>query len=198
MSDMNNIYVIRKENPNQLFDKVGPMAGWYDLAGFDDSLSLDLDDPDGKKEFEHRCHKRFQLREDAFALIRPISAGPPNIQGKSMGSIACAVFNARPVRLRRIDNISMGGLMFQHVAGKKQLNKVFVLDILLADYGFYLANLPFKIKADVVLPEDIPGSTFEMRQVRLRFRNLSANQQTNLKDFILNHGVEIGEIGRKI
>ena len=34
---------------------------------------------------------------------------------------------------------------------------------------FYHANMAFKIKADVVLPDDIPGSSFEMRQVRLQY-----------------------------
>ena len=115
-----------------------------------------------------------------------------------MGCIACAVFNARPARLGKINNISMGGLMFQHVAGKNELNKAFVLDILLADCGFYLANMPFIIKADAMLPKDIPGSSFEMRQVRLQFQKLNANQQARLNEFILNHGAKIDKIGTKI
>ncbi len=195
---MNNLYVISKANLFQLVDDVEPIEEGCDLTGIDDSLSLDLDDPDGMKRVEHRYHKRFQLKEDAFALIRSISAGQLNIQGKSMGCIACAVFNAKPARLGKIDNISMGGLMFQHVAGKTQLNNAFVLDILLAHCRFYLANMPFKINADVVLPDDIPGSSFAIRQVRLQFQNLSANQQARLNEFILIHGTEIGEIGVKV
>ena len=195
---MNNLYVISKANLFQLVDDVEPIEDGCDLTGIDDSLSLDLDDPDGMKRVEHRYHKRFQLKEDAFALIRSISAGPLNIQGKSMGCIACAVFNAKPARLGKIDNISMGGLMFQHVAGKTQLNNAFVLDILLADRRFYLANMPFKIKADVVLPNDFPGSSFAIGQVRLQFQNLSGNQQARLNEFILNHGTEIGEISVKV
>jgi hypothetical protein len=195
---MDNLHVISKANLFQLVDDVEPIEDGYDLTGIDDSLLLDLDDPDWMKRVEHRYHKRFQLKEDAFALIRSISAGPLNIQGKSMGCIACAVFNAKPARLGKIDNISMGGLMFQHVAGKTQLNNAFVLDILVADCRFYLANMPFKIKADVVLPDDIPGSSFAVRQVRLQFQNLSANQQARLNEFILKHGTEIGEIGVKV
>ena len=67
-------------------------------------------------------------------------------------------------------------------------------DILLAGCRFYLASLQFEIKADVVISDDIPGSSFEMRRVRLQFKNLSANQQARLNDFILNHGTEIGAI----
>jgi hypothetical protein len=92
----------------------------------------------------------------------------------------------------------MGGLMFQHIAGNSQLNEAFVLDILMADCRFYLANIPFKVKDDVVLLDDIPGSSFEMRQVRLEFYNLSAYQQARLNKFILNHRTEINEISNKV
>jgi hypothetical protein len=194
---MNNLYVISKGEPYQLVDDVEQIDGGYYLTGFDNSLSLDSDEPGVKKRVERRCHKRFHLREDAFALIRSISAEPLNIRGKSMGCIACAVFNARPARIGKIDNISMGGLMFQHVAGKPQLNRTFVLEILSADCRFHLANMPFEIKSDVGLPDDIPGSSIEMRQVRLQFQNLSANQQARLNEFLLNHGSEMGGIGVK-
>jgi hypothetical protein len=188
---MNNLYVISKGDPIQLVGEVAPINDRSDPGGINDPLSLDLD---GNKGGEHRYHQRFQLNDDAFALIRPTSTGPLKIRRKSMGCIACAVFNARPARLGKIDNISMGGLMFQHIAGSSQMNEAVVLDILLADCRFYLADIRFKIKADVVLPDDIPGSTFEMRQVRLEFHNLSAHQQARLNKFILNHGTDIVEI----
>jgi len=107
---MNNLYVISKKDPIQPADEVG-----RDLRRIDGSLSLNLDDSDEKKRAEHRNHKRFQLNEDAFALIRPVTAGPLKIYGKSMDCVACAVFDARPAKLGKIDNISMGGLMFHHV-----------------------------------------------------------------------------------
>ena len=195
---MDNLYITSKEDTSQQVVDSGPIEDGLDLMGIDASLPQVLDDSDRIKRVEHRYHKRFQLKQDAFALIRSISAGPLNIQGKSMGCIGSAVFNANPARLGRIVNISMGGLMFQHVAGKTQLNKTFVLDILLADCRFYLANIPFKIKADVVLPEDIPGSTFEMRQVRIQFQNLGIKQQARLAEFLFNHGREIAEIGLEL
>ena len=190
VNDMNNLYVIRKEDPIQLVDEAGPIEDAYDLTGIDDPLPLDFDDSDRKKRIEYRYHKRSQLNKDAFALIRPIPAGPLKIHGKSMGCIACAVFNAKPAKLGKIDNISMGGLMFHHVDSKAQLNQALVLDILLADCGFYLANMPFKTITDVVIPEDVPGDSIEMRQVRLQFQKLNAIQQARLKYFIMNHGAE--------
>lgn len=198
MSDMDDLYIPSKADTFQQVVDSGPIEDGLDLTEIDASLPLVLDDLDRLKRVEHRFHKRFQLKEDAFALIRTSPAEPLNIQGKSMGCIACAVFDARPTRLGKIEDISMGGLMFKHIAGKKNLNKTFVLDILLADCRFYLANIPFGIKADFVLPEDIPGSTFEMRQVRLQFQNLGIKQQARLAEFLFNHGREIAEIGLEL
>jgi hypothetical protein len=82
----------------------------------------------------------------------------------------------------------MGGLMFHHVESKAQLNQALVLDILLADCGFYLADMPFITITDVAISDEIPDDPIEIRQVRLQFQKLNAIQQTRLKDFIMNHG----------
>ena len=150
-----------------------------------------LDDADGKKQVEYRNHKRFQLEKDAFALIRSGPSGPLEINGKSMGCIACAVYNANPAKLGKIDNISMGGLTFHYAHSKAYLSRALVLDILLADCGFYLANILFKIIADVLIPDEVFTDAIEIRQVRLQFQQLSTIQQASLKDLIVSHGTEI-------
>ena len=190
---MDNIHYISKDDPSQLVNEIGIIQNGYNPSGINDSLLLELDDSEEKKRIEYRYHKRFQLKKDAFALIRSISAGPLKIHGKSMGCIACAVFNAKPVKLGKIDSISMGGLMFHHADSKEQLSQAVVLDILLADCGFYLANMPFKTITDVVIPEDIPGDAIEIRQVRLQFQKLNAIQQASLQDFIRNHGTALSD-----
>jgi hypothetical protein len=106
-----------------------------------------------------------------------------------MGGIACAVFNANPSKLGKIDNISMGGLMFHHVDNKVKLGRSLVLDILLVDCGFYLANLLFKIITDVVVPDEIYSNAIEWRQVRIQFLKLNTLQQAKLNTFIVNRSV---------
>ena len=187
---MDNIYYISKDDPDLLVNKIGMIEEGHDPWGMDDSLLMDLDESGGKKRIEHRDNKRFHLDENAFALIRSIPAGPLNICGKSMGGIACAVFNAKPTKLGKIDNISMGGLMFHHADNKEQLSQALVLDILLADSGFYLANMPFKTITDVVIPDEVSSDAIEIWQVRLQFQKLNAFQQARLKDFIKNYGAE--------
>jgi hypothetical protein len=192
VSDMGSIYYTSEADPKPPVDEIGIIEDGYNQMGMDASLLLDLDDSDWKKQIEYRYHKRYQLTEDAFALIRPFSTGPLKIRGKSMGCIACAVFNAKPVKLGIIDNISMGGLMFHHADSKEQSNQALVLDILLADCGVYLSDMSFKTITDVVIPDEVFSDAIEMRQVRMQFQQLNVDQQTQLKDFIMNHGTEIG------
>jgi hypothetical protein len=187
---MDNIYYISKDEPDLLVNKIGMIEEGHDPWGMDDSLLMDLDESGGKKRIEHRDNKRFHLDENAFALIRSIPAGPLNICGKSMGCIACAVFNAKPAKLGKIDNISMGGLMFHHADNKEQLSQALVLDILLADCGFYLANIPFKTIADIVIPDEVSSDAIEIRQVRIQFQKLNTIQLARLKNFIMNHGTD--------
>ena len=188
MNNMNNLYVINKGSPSHFTDGFGTIDNGYVLTGIDDALLIEPEDTDREKRIESRHHKRYRLNKDAFALIRSIFTGPLEIVGKSMGCIAGAVFNSKPARLGKIDNISMGGLAFQHVDTNLRTNFALVLDILLADTGFYLADIPFTIIADILVPEEIPEDSVEMRQVRLEFQKLDSDQKVRLKDFILHHG----------
>ena len=187
---MHNLSDVSKKISNPPVNRIALFEGGYHPVGMNDSILLDLDGLDREARIECRCHNRFQLDKDAFAMIRSISTGPLKIIGKSMGCIACAVFNAKPVKLGKIDNISMGGLMFHHVDRRTSPNRSFVLDILLADCGFYLANLRFKIISEVVIPDDVSSDAIEIRQVRLQFQKLNTIQHARLKDFIKNYGTE--------
>ena len=194
---MNNLYFIRKDDRLPPADVAELNGDRYDLPVIEEPMLQELADSATKKSAERRYHQRFQLNKDVYALIRSISAGPLKIEGKSMGCIACAVFNAKPAKLGNIDNISMGGLTFQHVDSKLPLNNTFVLDILVADCGFYLASIPFRLITDAIIPDEILDDPVKMRQVRLQFKKLGLNQQAKLHDFLLNHGAEIDEIGVK-
>ena len=195
MSVMNNPYFILKDDRLSPVVEVEPDGEKYDLPMIEGPMLQELADAATKKNSERRYHQRFQLNKDAFALIRSISAGPLKIKGNSMGSIACEVFNAHPAKLGAIDNISMGGLIFHYVDINTPAGEALVLDILLADCGFYLANVAYKTIADVVIPEDGPGDFIKMRQLRLQFQKMNANHQAKLKDLIMSHGNEIGALG---
>ena len=94
------------------------------------------------------------------------------------------MFRSKPAKLGRINNISMGGLMFRHVDSEAQPSDLYVLDILSADCGFYMEDLRFKSISDFAVPEEFPGSPINMRQLHLEFEGLSNAQTCQLEYFI--------------
>jgi hypothetical protein len=194
---MNNVYVINPDNSAPIDDTVRLIDDMHAPGRIDYLLIRDVNASDGQTRKENRCHRRFQLNKIAFAMIRPISAEPLQISGMSMGSIGWSVYNSKPARLGKIDNISLGGLMFHHVGHKPQLSQTPVLDILLAECGFYLAGIKYKIITDVAIPGDGPGDPVETWRVRVQFEKLNREQLYKLKDFILTHGAENGSAGSR-
>lgn len=197
-SNMNNIDVISPGNSPQIADAVRLLEDMRAPGRIDDLLNRDVCASVGQTRIGHRCHRRFQLNGIAFAMIRPVSTEPLKISGKSMGGIGCAVYNARLSKLGKIDNISMGGLMFHYISSQSQSSQSAVLDILFAERGFYLAGMPYKTISDVAIPGDVPGDPIEMRLVRLQFQQLNRDQFLKLRDFIFNHGAENGATDTKV
>jgi hypothetical protein len=141
------------------------------------------------KRPEKRAHERFQPKKDAFALIRPASAEQLHIADRSMGQIACAVYRSKPLRFGRIDNISMGGLLFRYINGDERSCRLPVLDILVADSGFYLKNLSFKNISDMELHDDFSINSIKMRMNQVQFEGLKPDARMKLKYFIENYTV---------
>jgi len=145
---------------------------------------LTLIDQNTIKRRDRRAHKRFQVKKDAVALIRPVSAKQIRVADRSMGEIACAVYRSKPTQFGRINNINMDGLSFDYIAGREQSSQSLVLDILLADRGFYLANLTFKTICDVKVAADFSMDLIKMRRHHVRFERLAPAQIRKIQYFI--------------
>ena len=141
------------------------------------------------KRPEKRTHERFQAQKDAFALIRSAADEQLCIADRSMAQIACAVYRSKPFRYGRIVNISMGGLLFRYINGEERSSRSQVLDILVADSGFYLENLAFKSIADGEINDDLTINTFKMRLNRVQFERLEPAAKMKLKYFLENYTV---------
>jgi hypothetical protein len=113
----------------------------YEITPPDFSLLSDLDYQKIGKVYDQRTCKRFQVMVHAFALIRSALSQPMCLIDRSMGEIACDVFRSKPIKLGRINNISMGGLVFRYIDSLAQSEESPVLDILSADCGFYLTPM---------------------------------------------------------
>ncbi len=161
----------------------------HNLASVNGVPLLKFIHPNAKKRVERRAHKRFQVNKDTFALIRPVSVKQIRVTDRSMGEIACAVYRSKLTKFGRINNISMGGLSFRYIAGDKRLAQSLVLDILIAEYGFYLEKLTFKNIADFEIAADFYNDSIIMRQYHIQFEGPTTDQVLKLKHLIRNYNI---------
>jgi len=138
---------------------------------------------------ERRKHKRFQVKNGAFALLRSTSIEFSKIKDMSMGQIAFAVIKSKPVKMGQISNLSMNGLAFDYIESQGKTIDVFKLDILLAQNAFYLGKLLFKPVFDYVIKSEIPLNTFTMRRCGVEFGELTSRQKSGLEYFLNHHTV---------
>jgi hypothetical protein len=188
---MNKIDFLDDDLSIQIFHGKGLIDDDYEITPLDFSLLSDLDYQKIGKVYDQRTCKRFQLKVHAFALIRSALSQPICLIDRSMGEIACDVFRSKPIKLGRINNISMDGLVLRYIDSQAQSDESPVLDILSADCGFYLGNVSFKTMSDIEIAEDVPINSVKMRQLRVQFNKLTRNQKIQLDNFIRNHGSEV-------
>jgi hypothetical protein len=181
---MNNSHLIKNDEPTQVIDEKMLLEESFDPINIDDALLVDFIDPKTEGRIERRKHERFKVDKYAVTVIRSATSKSIKIEGWSMGEIACSVFRSKPVRIGRIDNISMCGLMFRHVDSKTQSSESLVLDILSLDCGFYLENLEFRSISDFAIAEEFSNSPIKMRQFQLEFERLSNAQTDQLEYFM--------------
>jgi len=181
---MDKIYSVEDFRPGRM-TYAGELSEFdHDVATVSRSMLLELMDKNTVKGVEKRAHKRFQVNNDAFALIRPAAAEQIRVSDRSMAEIACSVYRSKPVRFGRIDNISMGGLSFRYITGVERSNQSLVLDILVAESGFYLENLTFKNISDFEMDDEFVINSFKMRLNRVQFEGLEPAAMMKLKHFV--------------
>jgi hypothetical protein len=159
----------------------------YNLAISNPSPFLKLIDNNTAKKEDRRAHRRFQIKKDAFAMIRPVSIKQIPVAYKSMAEIACAVYRSKPIQFGRINNISMGGLSFNYIAGLEKSSPPLMLDILLAECAFYLPNLTFKTICDFQIDADFSMDLIEMRRHHVRFDRQAPAQIRKMQYFIKHY-----------
>lgn len=115
-------------------------------------------------ETERRKHRRYTVKENAFAVI-----------------------NKEPVRLVPILDVAMGGLGIYVNDGAKWMNDSPKLEIMVADCSFYLDSIPFEIKSDSRALHEGASNMLDGRRYSLKFGNLRPVQKSRLKYFIRNY-----------
>jgi hypothetical protein len=116
-----------------------------------------------------RQHKRFQVHDGTFAVLRPRS----HILGQVIDIVG------------HVLDISRGGLMFRYIASEHGSHEPFQLDIVLARDSFRLDNIPFKAASDMADPLSFTPTT--MRRQGVQFGTLTHDQKAQLEYFIRNY-----------
>jgi hypothetical protein len=186
---MDKLYFLEGIQPDRMNYANGLSEFDHDVASVSRSMLLELMDKNTVKGVEKRTHKRFRVNKDAFALIRPDASEQLRVADRSMAEIACIVYRSKPVRFGRINNISMGGLSFRYITGEEPSDQSLVLDILVAESGFYLENLKFKNISDFEMDDDFAINSFKMRLNRVQFDGLESAMVMKLKYFVENYSV---------
>jgi hypothetical protein len=115
---------------------------------------------------ERRMQKRFKAAEGAFAAL---------VDQES--------------RLGQIKDISSHGLSFRYIDSHEKRQNASELKIILGNRGLYLDKLPFKIISDFKIKSEFSFSRVHMRQIGLKFGELTAGQRNRLDRFIEHHTV---------
>jgi hypothetical protein len=113
---------------------------------------------------EKRKHRRFRVKNNAFAVI-----------------------NRDPVRLVPILDVAMGGIGIYVNDEAKWMNDSQKLEIMAADCSFYLDSIPFEIISNFrALPGDA-SHMLDYRRYSIKFGNLRPVQKARLKYFIRSY-----------
>jgi hypothetical protein len=123
---------------------------------------------------ERRQHKRFQVHDGAFAVLRPRS----DILGQVIDIVG------------EIVDISQGGLMFRYIAGENRSHRPFELDIVLAGDDFRLDKIPFRAVSDMELAGEWSFSPTTVRRQGVQFGVLTDAQKAQLQYFLKNYATD--------
>ena len=121
---------------------------------------------DSRVQIERREHRRSEVQDIAFAVLRD--------QSRQLGQIM---------------DISMGGLAFNYIAGGGNADSAFELDLLLAYKGLYIKKIQFKTISDFQIANKSPFSPITMRRRGVKFGELTQKQKSKLKNFIREHTI---------
>ena len=122
-----------------------------------------MDVANGVDSLERRLHKRFKVMKGALAFI-----------GSTPGTIV---------------DISEGGLSVNYVVIEKQPTAELQLDIFFAGDEFYLPGVPGTLITDNQSNSEQLYSSLNVKRLGIQFGELSSDQRSKLKYFILNNTI---------
>ena len=130
--------------------------------------------------FSPRTHKRFKVKDGAFAVLYHNSSKLGQIIDISMGG-----FSFRYCDSQFIDN-DRDGQAFLYHDRQNRMDGLSDFDIFLVDSGIYLEKIPCKIISNFEIDDRDSSNSILMRRCGIKFAGLLPEQIRDLEHFIKN------------
>lgn len=117
-----------------------------------------------KKMIEQRKHRRFQVKDGTYAVLK-----------------------YKPAVMGEIMNMSKDGLAVQYSNTEQQLSESFEVDIFRTDNSFYIEKLHVKTISDFQIEEAFALGAKNIRQRGVKFEGLNPIQLFQLYYFLQNY-----------
>lgn len=112
--------------------------------------------------FEHRRHKRYQVRDDIFISLGPSETYP-------------------------ISDLSKWGLSFFYTTDEERVSTTGKLDILHKAGSLCLKEMPFKVVLDLEFDDGPTDNNEKTRRCGIQFMSLVREQKSSIKTFITKY-----------
>ncbi len=135
---------------------------------------------------ERREHKRYPMPRGTFIIIRNELDSLRNHTKMSIGEIAMVLYKSKSEVMGQVTNMSWGGIAFDgNLSGLPDIDKP-ELDLLMAEKGIYLHNIPYETLA---LDPTRKGKnkSQKLRTNAVRFKKLDSGQALQLRELLANH-----------
>ena len=132
------------------------------------------------KTISRRIHKRFKVKEGAFAVLFQNSSKLGQIIDISMGGFSFCYSDSQ-----FIDNDRDGQAFFYHDR-RRPLENLSFFDIFLVDSGIYLEQVPCKIVSNFEIEDTDSSISISIKRCGIQFDELLPDQISDLEYFIKN------------
>ena len=135
---------------------------------------------------ERRKHKRYHMPRGTFVIMRNEVERLRNHSKMSIGEIAMVLYKSQPEVMGQVTEMSLGGLSFAgHPVDLPDAEHV-ELDLLMAEKGIYLHNLPYvTVAVDPAARNKKKNPS--IRTNAIHFNKLDPEQKGQLRDLLAHH-----------
>jgi len=135
---------------------------------------------------ERRKYKRYPMPKGTFAILRSEMKRLRNHDRMSIGEIAMVLYKSDPEAMGQVTDMSLGGLAFKWEADVLPEPGGVELDLLMAEQGIYLHNIPYQT-VEQATGEKNGKKAAKKRRSAFRFTRLDTDLKNRLRGLLAYH-----------